>query len=161
MTKQDKNRSPPCKFRHPSILFLAKVFAPKLRWDWPDWMMWALLELGGLHGDGDADEEDAEHGDGGVPAPVHGPAVGPARHAPYLLPEVAASVAVPTMVAAHRRRRRRRLCCSDSIRSGWDASVVLWCGVGPDGELELGIVLWPCGHPFCTGDPADFANYIL
>lgn len=108
------------------------------------------LELGGLHGDGDADEEDAEHGDGGVAAPVHGPAVGPARHAPYLLPEVAASVAVPAMVAAH---RRRRLCCSDSIRSGCDASVVLSL------TGELGIVLWT---PFFALESLLISqNYIL
>ncbi|RRT82686.1 hypothetical protein B296_00019492 [Ensete ventricosum] len=46
------------------------------------------LELRGLHGDGDADEEDAEHGDGGVALPVLGPAIGPARHAPHLVPKV-------------------------------------------------------------------------
>ena len=97
------------------VLLLAKVFAPKLRRDWPDWVMWALLELGGLHGDGDADEEDAEHGDGGVAAPVYGPAVGPARHAPHLLPEVA-SPAVASMVAAHLRRRCS--CSLDSTGSG-------------------------------------------
>lgn len=61
------------------------------------------LELGRLHGDWDADEEDAEHGDGGVAAPMDGAAVWPARHAPHLLAEVACPV--PTaMVAAHRRR---------------------------------------------------------
>ncbi len=46
------------------------------------------LELGGLHGDGDADEEDANHGDCGVAAPVLGPAVWAARHAPDLGPKV-------------------------------------------------------------------------
>uniref|UniRef100_M8BRL5 Uncharacterized protein n=1 Tax=Aegilops tauschii TaxID=37682 RepID=M8BRL5_AEGTA len=66
------------------------------------------LELGGFHGDGDADEEDADHGDGGVAAPVDGPAIGPARHAPHLLPEVAAARGVPAMVAAHLRRRCKR-----------------------------------------------------
>jgi len=77
--------------------------------------MGALLKLGGLHGDGDADEEDTEHGDGCVAAPVDGAAVGPSRHAPHLLAEVAAPVPA-AMVAAH--RRRRRCSCSDSIRSG-------------------------------------------
>jgi hypothetical protein len=48
----------------------------------------ANLELGGLHRDGDADEEDADHGDGGVEAPVLGPAVWAARHAPHLGPKV-------------------------------------------------------------------------
>lgn len=42
------------------------------------------LELGGLHGDGDADEEDAGHGDSGVAAPVLGPAVWATGHAPDL-----------------------------------------------------------------------------
>lgn len=81
----------------------------------------AYLELRGLHGDGDADEEDAEHGDGRVAAPVDGAAVGPARHAPHLLAEVAAAVPA-AMVAAHRRRRRS---CSDSIRSGGEVRVSL------------------------------------
>jgi hypothetical protein len=81
---------------------------------------WAerYLELGGFHGDGDADEEDAEHGDGGVAAPVHGPAVGPARHAPHLLPEVAPSSAVAAMVAAHLRRRCECSSGFGSPRSG-------------------------------------------
>lgn len=46
------------------------------------------LELGGLHGDGYADEEDAGHGDGGIAAPVLGTAVWAARHAPNLGPKV-------------------------------------------------------------------------
>lgn len=46
--------------------------------------MWSLLELGRLHGDGDADEEDAGHGDSGVAAPVLGPAVWATGHAPDL-----------------------------------------------------------------------------
>lgn len=42
------------------------------------------LKLGGLHGDGDADEEDTGHGDSGVAAPVLGPAVWATGHAPDL-----------------------------------------------------------------------------
>lgn len=56
------------------------------------------LELGGLHGDGDANEEDAEHGDGGVPFPVLGAAVGPARHAPHLGPEVLRAMRATVMM---------------------------------------------------------------
>lgn len=62
------------------------------------------LELGGLHRDRDANKEDAKHGDGGVPPPVLRPAVGPARHAPHLRPEVtcdAMPVAVLPSSAAH------------------------------------------------------------
>jgi hypothetical protein len=94
--------------------------------------MVSYLELGGFHGDGDADEEDAEHGDGRVAAPVHGPAVGPARHAPHLLPEVAASAGA--MVAAHLRRRRCE--CSSGFGS-----------VGPDRGRGCGLglaLLLPC-----------------
>jgi hypothetical protein len=77
----------------------------------------AYLELCGLHSDGDADEEDAEHGDGGVTAPVDGAAVGAARHAPYLLAEVAAGV--PTaMVTAHRRRSLRFDQIGGEVRCG-------------------------------------------
>uniref|UniRef100_A0A2P2K8Q7 Uncharacterized protein n=1 Tax=Rhizophora mucronata TaxID=61149 RepID=A0A2P2K8Q7_RHIMU len=50
--------------------------------------MWPLLKLGGLDSNGDADEENAGHGDGGVAAPVLGPAVRASAHAPHLLPEV-------------------------------------------------------------------------
>lgn len=81
---------------------------------WEEGVAHAYLELRGFHGDGDADKEDAEHGDSGVAAPVDGAAVGPARHAPDLLAKIAAPVTA-AMVAAHRRRRRS---CSDSIRSG-------------------------------------------
>lgn len=53
-------------------------------------MMWPLLELGGFDGDGDTDEEDAGHGDGGVAFPVLRPAVRPAGHTPYLVSEISA-----------------------------------------------------------------------
>lgn len=81
------------------------------------------LELGRLHGDGDADEEDAEHGDGGVAAPVNGAAVGPARHAPHLLAEVPAGVPA-TMVAAHRRRRLRLNQIGGEVRCGRESRAV-------------------------------------
>lgn len=46
------------------------------------------LEFSRFHGDGDADEEDAGHGDGSVALPVLGPAVGPTGHGPHLGPEI-------------------------------------------------------------------------
>jgi len=111
------------------------------------------LELGGLHGDGDADEEDAEHGDGGVTAPVDGAAVGTARHAPYLLAEVAACV--PTaMVAAHHRRRLRFSQIGGEVRCGGERRAVIRAD-GPTSRWGIG-----CARGVCTRDPADFSNYV-
>lgn len=107
------------------------------------------LELGGLHGDGDADEEDAEHGDGGVTAPVDGAAVGPARHAPYLLAEVAAGV--PTaMVAAHRRRRVRFNQISDWFGAGgpmsrWGIGCTVH-GVFAQETLQISVIIFQHYH---------------
>lgn len=50
------------------------------------------LELGGFHGDWNANEDDAGHGDGSVAFPVPGPAVRATGHGPDLLPEVAAVI---------------------------------------------------------------------
>lgn len=37
------------------------------------------LKLGGFHGDGNADEKDTGHGNGGVTPPVLGPTVGASK----------------------------------------------------------------------------------
>lgn len=50
------------------------------------------LKLGGFHGDWNANEDDAGHGDGSVALPVLWPAVRATGHGPDLLPEVAAVV---------------------------------------------------------------------
>lgn len=46
------------------------------------------LELSRFHGDRDADEEYAGHGDGSVALPVLWPTVGPTGHTPHLLSEI-------------------------------------------------------------------------
>lgn len=63
------------------------------------------LELGGFHGDGYADEEDSEHGDGGVSFPVLGPAVGAAGHAPDFGSEVLRHSMAAAMLAADAAHR--------------------------------------------------------
>eukprot|EP00268_Persea_americana_P027428 TRINITY_DN2680_c0_g1_i2.p1 TRINITY_DN2680_c0_g1~~TRINITY_DN2680_c0_g1_i2.p1 ORF type:complete len:124 (-),score=19.01 TRINITY_DN2680_c0_g1_i2:423-794(-) len=83
------------------IFLLSKIFAPKLRGNRANRMVRALLELYGNHGDGDAGEEDAEHGDGSVALPVLRPAVGASSHAPYLCPEISLCCAVLMMISSH------------------------------------------------------------
>lgn len=56
------------------------------------------LELGRLHGDRNADEEDSEHGERRVALPVLGPTVGPTAHAPHLGPEVSSVGPMPISV---------------------------------------------------------------
>lgn len=73
------------------IVLGSKVLAPNLRRNWTYGHVRPLLELGRLHGNGDADKENAEHRKGGVATPVLGPAVRPTRHAPYFGSEIAAS----------------------------------------------------------------------
>lgn len=51
-------------------------------------MMRPLLELGRFHSDWDANEKDAEHGNGSVALPVFGPAIWASSHAPHLRPEI-------------------------------------------------------------------------
>lgn len=46
------------------------------------------LELGGFHGDGDTNEEDAEHSDGGVAFPVFGATIRTTGHTPNLVSEI-------------------------------------------------------------------------
>lgn len=48
------------------------------------------LEASGEFEDGDADEENAEHGNGGVALPVLGATVRATCHTPYLVPDIAA-----------------------------------------------------------------------
>ena len=69
------------------------------------------LELGGFHGDGDADEENASHGDGGVALPVLGAAVGPTAHAPHLAPEV------PSMLASSSSSHSRSTTQNGNLQS--------------------------------------------
>lgn len=47
MTKEGtkvRTRLSPLKSAYNSVLLLAKVLAPKLGWDWPDWVVRALLQ---------------------------------------------------------------------------------------------------------------------
>nr|AFK44921.1 unknown [Lotus japonicus] len=72
------------------VVFRPKILAPELGRDWANRVMWSLLELSGKLEDGDANEEDTEHGDGGVTLPVLGTTVRATGHTPYLVPEIAA-----------------------------------------------------------------------
>lgn len=57
-------------------------------------MMRPLLELGRFHSDWDANEKDAEHGNGSVALPVFGPAIWASSHAPHLRPEIFAMAVI-------------------------------------------------------------------
>ena len=82
------------------IVFSSKVLAPELRRDGANRVMWSLLEFSGFHSDGDADEDNAEHGNGGVALPVLGTAVRATAHTPDLVPEIAVSVSMAVIAAA-------------------------------------------------------------
>ncbi|CAL1385119.1 unnamed protein product [Linum trigynum] len=60
------------------------------------------LKLRRFHGDGNADEEDADHGDGSVAAPVLWAAIRATGHAPHLPPEIAMSAfsSVPVLASS-------------------------------------------------------------
>nr|GLL38948.1 hypothetical protein DM860_008399 [Ipomoea trifida]GMD49676.1 hypothetical protein DM860_008399 [Ipomoea batatas]GMD55168.1 hypothetical protein DM860_008399 [Ipomoea batatas] len=58
------------------------------------------LELGGFHGDGNANENDSCHGDGGIAFPVDGPAIRSAGHGPDLGPEVGGRIGVVVSVVS-------------------------------------------------------------
>lgn len=53
------------------------------------------LELSGFHGDGDTNEEDAEHCDGGVALPVLGATIRATRHTPNPTPEIPTYLSMP------------------------------------------------------------------
>ena len=58
------------------------------------------LEFSGFHSDGDADEDNAEHGNGGVALPVLWATVRATAHTPDLVPEIAVSVSMAVIAAA-------------------------------------------------------------
>ena len=52
------------------------------------------LKLGGFHGDGDTNKEEAEHCNGSIALPVLGPTVRATAHTPNLVPEIAMNLSM-------------------------------------------------------------------
>jgi hypothetical protein len=75
---------------------------------------------------------------------VDGAAVGPSRHAPHLLAEVAGPVTAAAMVAAHRSRSRRWFSSFDSLRPGGESS-------DSRGRVRWGIAFALCRAFFALG----------
>lgn len=110
------------------------------------------LELGRFHGDWNANEKDADHGNGSVALPVFGPAIWTSRHAPHLRPEISAMAMIPVVRSPHafsspfplfsrsginRKARRRRWCSriqrtAEVSETDFEGDVILRLELGPD-----------------------------
>ncbi|XP_011073183.1 uncharacterized protein LOC105158214 isoform X1 [Sesamum indicum] len=64
-----RNKSTP-EIHHRKLI--TEVLAPDLGGNWMNWKMWTLLELDRFHGDGNADQNDASHGECSIALPVLG-----------------------------------------------------------------------------------------